>query len=139
MPGPIPKRSDERRRTNHKAETDRVSLALPVVEWPEPDPLWPAIARDWFRSLGESGQAVYYEPSDVQMARVGAEVLARLINQGQRMSSQLLASWLTLSNSLLTTEGDRRRVRLELERQGSTDEDEDASVTAINRYRDAVS
>lgn len=92
------------------------------------------MARDLFVSLNGSGQREFYEASDWQMARIGCELLSRELGKG-RPSAQMIASVLSLFSSLLLTEGDRRRLRLELERSKPVDDDEDASVTALDGYR----
>ena len=138
-PGPIPKRSDQRRRRN---TTDEAGVQLPVitsapgalvVDAPEPDVSWHAMARDWFASLAKSGQAAFYEPSDWQTARIWAEVLSRQL-EADKMSAVMITAWASSASELLTTEGARRRGRLELERSGKVDEDELASVTALSEY-----
>jgi hypothetical protein len=74
------------------------------------------MARDWFLALGRSGQADYYQDSDWHTARVWTEVLSRQLKAGARMSAQMVAAWSAGATLLLATEGDRRRLRLELER-----------------------
>lgn len=136
MPGPVPKRSDQRRRRN-KAEGGVSSApgALSVTV-PEPEPDWHPLARDWFVSLGESGQSVFYEPSDWQIARIAATAMSReLVRDSIR--STMLAEFMSIAESLLTTEGDRRRVRLELERD-SGDPVEDPGVAIMDKYRKAA-
>ena len=91
------------------------------------------MAADWYRSLSESGQARFYEPSDWQTARVWAEVLSRQLAT-HRMSAQMVTAWAAAAGELLTTEGARRRVHLELSRP-QVDSDEDAAVTALDDYR----
>lgn len=133
--GPVPKRSDQRRRVN-KPEGGPITSApaARVVVAVMADESWHPIAADWFRSLGQSGQSAFYEPSDWQTARVWAELLSRQLASG-RPSSQMIAAWAAGATELLTTEGARRRGRLELER-GAADEDEQASVTALDGYRE---
>jgi len=139
--GPVPKRSDQRH--GHRSKADReavtkVQVAAPVVAAPEPDETWHPIARDWFASLGKSGQSGLYEPSDWATARYVAEAMSRNLMDG-KFSAMLFASVMSASVSLLVTEGDRRRVRLELERAPVQDADEDAAVTALNTWRDRFS
>jgi hypothetical protein len=103
----------------------------------EPDADWHPIAQDWFRSLGESGQNVFYEPSDWQTARYVAEAMSRNLSAG-RFSAQLFAAVMSGMSSLLTTEGDRRRLRIELERKAPADADEEAAVAALDEWRDRL-
>jgi hypothetical protein len=104
------------------------------VEAPEPDPDWHSIAQDWFAALATSGQARFYEPSDWQTARYVAEAMSRNLSQG-RFSAQLFAAVMAASASLLATEGDRRRLRLELERPRAADPDEEAAVSSLDEWR----
>lgn len=139
--GPVPKRSDQRRRRN-KAEggaPDKVAGGV-RVEQPEPSESWHPMARDWYTSLAESGQAVFFEASDWQQARVAAEVLHRMLEARTKggtpaVNGQALAAWLSMTTTLMVTEGDRRRLRVELQRGEVVDADEDASVTALDAYR----
>jgi hypothetical protein len=107
-----------------------------AVRVPAADRAWHPIAKRWYQSLKKSGQARFYEPSDWMTARYTAELMSRLLNQGERPSAQLVASLNSLMSSLLVTEGDRRRVRMEIERAG---EQPMASVTVIDAYRHARS
>lgn len=130
MPGPVPKRSSERRRRNRSNDVETVK-ASGVVAPVEPDELWHPIAADWFRSLAESGQAQYYEPSDWQAARYIAEAMSRNLASG-KFSAQLFAAVMSGMTDLLTTEGARRRARFEVQRNG---ESKPESVPDINDYR----
>jgi hypothetical protein len=133
--GSIPKRADQRRRRN-KPEGHPLTTAPGAahVDFPLPDDGWHEMARDWYLSLARSGQAKYYEPSDVQVARVWAEVLSRQLLT-EKMSAVMIQAWAASAAELLTTEGSRRRGRLELERSQG-DADEDASVTMLSAYRE---
>jgi hypothetical protein len=115
--GPVPKRSDRRLGHVTKAEKEAVTHAsagsAPAA--PQPDPEWHSVAQEWFRSLAESGQAQFYEASDWATARYVAEGMSRNLDGG-RFSAQLFAAVNSAMSNLLVTEGDRRRVRLELQR-----------------------
>ncbi len=54
-----------------------------------------------------------------------------------RPSAQMIAAWGGVCTELLTTEGARRRAKLELQR-AEVDEDEDASIVALDKYRAAL-
>lgn len=133
--GPVPKRSSERRRRN-KAEGVQVTSVPATVEkvtCPPADDAWHPIAGDWYKSLAESGQAVWYEPSDWATARYVAEAMSRGL-QSSRFSAQLFAAVSAAMTELLTTEGARRRARLEIDRGAPSDE-KPADVTALDDYR----
>lgn len=135
--GPVPKRSTERRRRNTSTQTDVIKLdeAAPLVVSPEPDTRWHPIALDWYRSLGESGQAQYFEPSDWQAARFVAEVMSKNLRQ-KKFSAVLFATVWSAMSDLLTTEAARRRVRMEIERGGEPVTP--AGVTALADYRKSL-
>jgi hypothetical protein len=135
MPGPIPKRSDVRRRVN-KPEIPIVSAPTggEPVEAPPADPQWHDIARRWYEALGRSGQSCFFEPSDWAHAALVAEAMSRMLT-AERMSAQMFAAVDSSSVRLMVTEGDRRRLRVELERRRVVDEDEEAAVASLDEWR----
>jgi hypothetical protein len=70
----------------------------------------------FYDSLKKSAQRKYYEPSDWEYARLTLHFVNKLI-WAEKPSPTLLASVNQMLSSLLVTEGDRRRVRIEVERQ----------------------
>jgi hypothetical protein len=153
--GPAPKRSDQRRRRNTTSESGESlevtkapagSSAPPAA--PDPDESWHPTALLWYRSLAESGQSYFYEPSDWAAAYVVAESMSRDLKPqvvhvdeaGEVTYATVpikganLAAYLKAMSSLLVTEADRRRVRIELQR-GAADDDEDAAVVALDDYQ----
>lgn len=132
--GPIGKRSEEvmgHRSKDEKASVTKAPGASTVV-MPEPDPLWHPIATRWYQALGESGQSRFYEPSDWAAAQYAAEAMSRNLSS-DRFSAQLFTGIWSAMNDLLTTEGDRRRVRLELQRP--SENPGPAGVTVLDEYR----
>lgn len=116
--GPVPKRSDQRVRRNKDEDLEKVE-AIGVVRMPHlgldnPHPL----VVDLYLSLAESAQSRFYEPSDWHYARFALH-FADVLLKSARPSSQLLASVQTMLTDLLVSEGSRRRVRLEVERNQS--------------------
>lgn len=105
-----------------------------LPELPEPDALWHPIASDWYLSLRESGQAAFYQPSDWAVARYVAELMSRGLQSDRAPNGQYVAALNSAMSSLLTTEGDRRRARMELERKPAAKQ-APAGVTAIADYR----
>jgi hypothetical protein len=101
------------------------------VEIPEADPKWNPIALRWYEALGQSGQSDFYEPSDWAEAFYIAEVMHINLQQG-KFSSMLFAAVGSASARLMTTEGDRRRLRVELQR-GVDVHDEAAEAEAEYR------
>lgn len=134
--GPVPRRPEERRRTNEPdiplTTVDIATLAKQEVEIPAADENWHPVARAWYDSLARSGQATFFEPSDWATAYVLAESLSRDLNpypvviskKGEDteiewvpmpMKGASVAAFLKGATSLLATEGDRRRVSVMLE------------------------
>lgn len=138
--GPVPKRSDQRRRVNKPevpVEHTPPAAVVPVAAFtaPAPSDEWNETARDWYVALQESGQSGWYQPSDWMEAFVAAEVLSRML-EASRFSAQLFAAWSSHTVRLLVTEGDRRRVRIELERAAvAADPDEAAGVAKMDEWR----
>ena len=139
--GPVPKKEAERRRRNDDGiELVKINLDELIageVEVPAADPKWHPIAIQFYESLQKSGQAIWLEPSDWSVAYILAESLSRdLKPQFVGMSEETgepilmtiplkgssLSSYLKAFSALLVTEGDRRRLRIELERQKRIDE-----------------
>jgi hypothetical protein len=134
--GPVPKRSSERRRRNKDSKVETVKPLVANVPPLTANEAWHPIAIDWFNSLAESGQSQFYEPSDWQAARLVADVMSRNLKQ-KKFSSVLFAAVWTAMGDLLTTEADRRRVRMEVERGGEPEQP--AGVIAIADYRKSLS
>jgi len=131
--GPVPKRSDERIRRN-KPDVPIEKLEVPgTVEIPElgienPHPF----VEEFYNSLKESAQSRYYEPSDWQYARWLCFAMDDYI-KGRKPSAVMFQSINSALSDLLITEGERRRVRLEIER-GQNGPGEEAQVTSIEEY-----
>lgn len=162
MPGPMPKRSDERRRRNTDGiETIKVdvdSLVGQDVEIPLPptklvdikdendEPTgeqeevaqWHPVALDAYWSLARSGQVIFMEPSDWATAYALCEMLSRelkpkpmLVTDAdgatsidwvyQPVNGSVMNAFLKGWASLMATEGDRRKLRIELERKKRAD------------------
>lgn len=141
--GPVPKRSEARRRTNEPETPIDRAPAAETVEVPEPDADWHATARRIWDSLAASGQSRYYEPSDWSAAYLMCESISRdlrpqvvgVVQQGPNagdiayaeipLKGASLSAYRAVMATLLMTEGDRRRASLELQR-GSDGPDPDA-------------
>lgn len=141
--GPIGKRSEERMGHRSKEEKDAVTKApagppVGLPDLPEPDALWHPIASDWYLSLRQSGQAAFYQPSDWAVARYAADLMSKVLLSERGPNGQLVAALNSVMSSLLTTEGDRRRARMELERKKPAPQS-DADVTVLDDYRSAFS
>lgn len=114
--GPAPKRSTQRRRTN-KTGTQSITASGSVSQPAAPNE-WGQLATNWYRSLAESGQAVFYEPSDWQTAIVAGWLLDEWMDTRKAAT---MNEFRMLCAQLLATEAERRRGRLEIQRPGQSD------------------
>ncbi|MFG3127341.1 hypothetical protein ACGFZU_06525 [Streptomyces tendae] len=124
-----------------KEEKDSITKApsgppTDLPDLPDADPLWHPIAADWYLSLRDSGQAAFYQPSDWAVARYAADLMSKVLLSERGPNGQLVAALNSVMSSLLTTEGDRRRARMELERKKPSGQ-ADADVTVLDDYRSA--
>jgi hypothetical protein len=133
--GPVPNRSDQRRRRN-KVDVDRAPAATTGKCGPDAPEWLVGLARDWYESLRTSGQAIYYTDSDWSSALIIAKAVERF---EERPSAHMLTAILSGFGSLAATEGERRRLRIELDRAERHDADEEAAVAALDEWRDRLS
>lgn len=146
--GPVPKRTDQRRRTNKPDAEITTPPAARTVRIPRARRGWHPVARLWFRSLSPSGQSKFYEPSDWALAVLIAESMSRDLmpqaigiaeKSGEVVESVIplkgasLSAYLRAMAVLLVTEGDRRRLHMELQRNAGVDPDaESADGTVLD-------
>lgn len=102
-------------------------VEIPDLGFPNPHPL----VVDLYTSLSESAQSQFYEPSDWQFARVALHFADKLL-KSPKPSGQMLATVNQMLTDLLVSEGSRRRVRLEVERNPGS-EDNVIDVAAMFR------
>lgn len=186
MPGPPPKRSDERRRTNApaagppiKVDLEQIASAADVVEgslpWLIAQPVvvpdvprrgddedkgaWHPFAVELWDSFSRSGQALFWEPSDWMVAKLLCESISRDLKPqfvgttqgadgmpGEAIYERIplkgasLSAYLKAFGQLMITEGERRRLSIELERTRLAPvggENGDAKVVKITDRRQA--
>lgn len=139
MPGPVPKRSDERIRANKpEVDIDKLEVYGDVVVPPLNMPFDPhPMVVDFYDSLIISGQARYFEPSDWEFARVACFILQNLLTN-PRPSPEMYKAWQSAMSNLLVTEGDRRRLRIEITRAAVNEKVEDESQALILEFRERM-
>ena len=160
--GPVPKRTEERRRRNKpEIPVAQVEVVGPVAI-PKANPKWHPVAKSIFESLQSSGQSKFYEASDWSTAYLLAESLSRDLNpqfvglaekktvtkdgalttetkpvmQRLPLKGASLAAYLKGFAALGVTEGDRRRMGIEIDRKPQ--KPALAEVTVMDEYRDAL-
>jgi hypothetical protein len=115
MPGPMPKRSEERTRRNKQNEAGlelKKGNAHGYKRWPKPDPDWHPRVKEWFTSLGNSGMEAFYEESDITTAKIIADGLDQWYKKPSALMFDMVLKHMA---PLGVTEGERRRMRIELE------------------------
>lgn len=155
--GPVPKRSDQRRRRNPNADGLEVTHLPAALHVPKPaaPKHWHPIAKRLLKGLKDSGQSALYEPSDWAVAYLLCEAISRELNpqpivvtgpdgkvQVKKLTMPVkgtsLNAYLKALSALMATEGDRRRLRIELERPKPGEPEEEADVLGLDSYRDRI-
>lgn len=145
MPGPIPNRSTDLARPRERNGRDEMpvsqgSLLPTTLHELEADPEWHEIAIRVWEATKNSGQRDYYQDSDWAILWSLCEDLSHY-KQGSKgidketgefynkpRSGQMLQAIMSQLNSLLLTEGERRRVKIELT---EPEEQKDATVLVL--------
>ena len=131
--GPVPKRSSERiRRNKPDVPIDKIT-AIGPVEVPQlglVDP-HPVISQLW-SGMVASAQARYFEPTDWAFARLTLYFTDCQVKAG-KVNGQVLATVHSMLSDLLVTEGSRRKVRVEVEREQA--EDNVVDIASLFRER----
>ena len=139
--GPIPNRSDQRvRRNKPDVPIEKITAigGVPVPDLGILNPHW--LVRDMYNSLKVSAQKKYFEPSDWQYARLAMFTLNEMLQPSEdgkpaRISAMKLQVVNQMLGSLLMTEGERRRVRIEVEREQSAGDADVVQIADIYRER----
>jgi len=145
LTGPVPKREEERRRTNKTTESGASNAAEHVVvlhelledpylvSAPSPNPNWHPLATMHYWAARKSAVREFYEPVDWAALFLTLEQMSLwlkpqevLVQQGEMagqtvemvvpMPGGVLSSIMKSLGSLMFTEGDRRKLRMEVER-----------------------
>ncbi|WP_443058365.1 phage terminase small subunit [Streptomyces sp. NBC_00442] len=135
IPGPVPNREADlaRPRSRKGADVQPVAKGLMRdVKVPNADRNWHPIAKRLWDALKSSGQSDFYQNSDWAFAYSLCEDLSYYKTAGKR-SGQMLQTIYSAFERLLVTEGDRRRVRIELHEPEP--EEQSAAVLAIADYK----
>lgn len=138
MRGPVPKRSEERiRRNAPEIPVDTVQITgrvfVPDLGIDDVHPM----VQDLYDSMASSGQSEYYEPSDWEMARLTCYIINDMLRQ-PRLSAQMVMAVSSLTTELMLTEGSRRRLRMEIERENTKQQSAEDANTAkvLSIYKD---
>jgi hypothetical protein len=140
--GPVPNRSGDLSRDRDVNRSDRAPLSKGKsrpATIPAADPTWHPIALMLWNAAIESGQTDFYESSDYALLYSLCEDLSTYKkpsidkdgNEYVKRNGQILATIYSALGDLLISEGQRRRLRLELE----DEVEEDAEVIDINERK----
>ncbi len=135
MPGPIPKREEDRVRRNKTGEdglaVQSFSLEDPV-KIPKAEFNNPLVQRIW-DAMTISVNVQFYEPTDWAYAELTLTMWDKLLVEGKVPAAMMLASLDSMMTKLLLTEGDRRRLKIEAQRGPTVDADK---TNASDFYRE---
>jgi hypothetical protein len=90
---------------------------------PEPDAEWCHAAKMLWDAMTESGGAAWYESSDYAVLYLVCDQIHHLYQQGGRRSPEYLRVIMQALGTLLATEGDRRRLHIELQKAPDDEDD----------------
>lgn len=124
--GPAPKRDANRAGHNAKSEQARTIVCGDDVLVPAPDEAWHPRALETYLDFAQSGQTRYWEPSDWRMLVLACDNLTAHYTSS-RPSAEMFKHTVDILKALGATEADRRRMRIEVERNGTGDDSSDAS------------
>jgi hypothetical protein len=130
VPGPLPKRIEERRRQNKVPGEVTVAMVGAVRPPPVPRRIHPQAAA-WYRSLARSGQSQFFEPSDWAAAGFVCHLITKAL-EAEATAAQASAAWAAMSE-LLTSEAARRKAHVFVQRTAAEVAPE--KPTAIEEYR----
>lgn len=134
--GPVGKRSDQRvRRNKENQDTEQVSVSG-TVEPPSlgfsPDN---ELTMELYESVLASGYTHTYEPSDWHVLRFllfNVDTYITQISESGKVNAHALSELMSGFGSLLMTEGERRRLKMEIQREESKPS---ADVAVMNDYK----
>jgi hypothetical protein len=147
--GPIPDREDNLARPRERKGSDeqaakRGQLRPIAIDW-QPDPTWSDFTLSIWNSASSSGMSDFYQDTDYAELFFICQELDRYskprvnTTTGElyyKQSPEMVKALLTGLSNLGFTEGDRRRIRVELD--APEPEQRSASVTALHLYQGAL-
>lgn len=132
--GPIPKPSAQRRRVNKPAGKTTMIEAVKCAV-PAADKDWHPIAKMVYRSIKKSAEAAVLQSSDWATAYLLCESISRDMKKTIPLKGASIAAYLKGFGTLGMTEGDRRRMGIELQLPAAEEEVPDAANLDEHRRR----
>lgn len=137
---PVEQKRDHRER-DRPGDVGAEVTTLPtrgVVKVPPASRSWHRIAKNWYKSLDQSGHTGVYEPSDWAAAQMVAEQMSKLClkmeESGEPIRASAFESLWNAMGDLLTTETARRKARVELNRGDAGPSDAEQAATVMEEY-----
>ena len=133
MRGPIPRPESELARPRARKGGDQQEVTIGERRskfWPDTPAHWGGLAAGLYEAAQESGQEDFYQQSDIATLMIVCEEInsymepdaerlneetGEIVQLYPKRSGQMFQALMSSLGSLLLTEGDRRRVRLELQ------------------------
>lgn len=148
--GPIPDRESNLARSRDRKGSDeqaakRGELQPISIDW-QPDPEWSEFTTNVWNSASASGMAGFYQDTDYAELWFICQELDRYVKPRvntktgelyHKQSPEMVKALLTGLSNLGFTEGDRRRIRVELD--APEEPTQSASVVALHLYQGALS
>lgn len=115
--GPAPKRSEERKGHSHGSATEKMLTKgeLRPVDPMPPNEEWCEIARYVYDSFDRSGISYWAQDTEYAQLWLLADNVDAYVKSGARRSAMMMAEIRQAMSNLSFTEGDRRRVGIELD------------------------
>lgn len=140
---PIPKPKDQLadQRPSRTEGLTQLEVTNPTYDAPPANPDWHWIAADWYSALVDSAQSHFYQPSDWATAVILAESLSKEFKRAddpeskKGLSPMMLQVFMAEAGNLLTTEGQRRRLRLELIKAEKSNDDSAEVLSIMDGYK----
>lgn len=124
--GPVPKTNEQRQRRNKESRLQEiVAIAPSPAAQPERNPDWSYTANMMWDAMAVSAQARFYQPTDWAVGYFLCNTVTAFEQAGSS-NGQMVASILSGCSSLMFTEGERRRVGVQLV-SGTEDQTDHAS------------
>lgn len=104
-----------------------------AVTIPRTEANWHPYAKQWYVGLMNSPQSTLFESSDWMQAFILADILSKMLLKGA-YSSEMVKAFLAGSGELGVTLGDRKRMGIEIKRQTTGAEAEQAPLDPYDEY-----
>lgn len=136
--GPVPKRSDQRRRRNIPTgppveQVGGAAIEVPPLGIPVSD-----VVAEWYAALADGPEARYYTPAMWQRARIVAQMLDGVLTSS-RPSAQMYTALQQDMKALLVDAGELRRLGIEVQADEAAGDVDTSNVVDWSKYASGTS